>query len=279
MRLSAPGYESLPHQVDTQNCFCPGLSVRACASAYVGAQQVELTTQIETVFWSDEGARARDRITRCVIGTNTWLIEPESDSYQKQTWLFNGTNLISQTLVIGYPSKHPELYERNHPGHEASIGQRFTNIVAFRDRNPFRPVRAADIPWSLDTKISWLAFCSGSLLNREGRLLFPPSEFWKQRMDTASGFTDRTVVFQDDLGLPKRMELYTTSGQLAFEYSVLSSTNLLGWNVPLEFYLNQYGWPGSKEWRVYYTAKGKVTAISSPARSELPTDNERPTEE
>ena len=82
-------------------------------------------------------------------------------------------------------------------------------------------------------------------------------------------FSDRTTVFQDAFGLPKSVVLYTTNGQPVLQYSVTASTNVLGWEFPLEFYLAQYRpayLPDSRRfggsgWELQLTAKGRVTAI------------------
>lgn len=235
------------------------------------AQYVALTARIETVLWEPDEIRTWDHTVRCVVGTNTWfLIEPGGDT-QKHAWSFDATNLISQTLVTGYPSRDPALYERNHPEAKGTIGRRFTNTVAFPDRSPFRPARQADVAWALDTKISWLAFCSGSLLRSEGRRLYPVSDLWKQMIAIPpAGFSERCTVFEEPPGLPNHLVLSTTNAQPVFQYSVRLSTNILGRTFPLEFHLAQYQPVGPTGWTVYLTAKGTVTAIGPRTEATLP---------
>jgi hypothetical protein len=84
-------------------------------------------------------------------------------------------------------------------------------------------------------RMSWLAICSGSYLKREGREIFPPAFTWKFEI-WPSFAPDRTIVFEDALGLPKRVDLSTTNGQPVFVYRVSKSTNMLGWEFPLEFH-------------------------------------------
>ena len=239
----------------------------------VVAQYVELTAQIETVFWSAEGVSAASRTARCVVGKNTWLIETDLDS-QKHTWLFTGSNLIQHTLITGYPSKHRDLYERNHPEQRGSIGRKSTRVFESVDGNPGRPVRVADLGMPTD-KIASLAFCSGSYLKREGRQIPLPSDIWKELISAPTGFSDNTIVFDDDLGLPRSLELYTRTRQPVFQYRVPLSTNVLGWNFPLEFYLAQYRPAGTNGWELHLTGKGKVTAIGPGAKPEFPTEVEK----
>ena len=239
------------------------------------AQYVALTARIETVLWGPDEIQTWDRTVRCVVGTNTWFIVEPGGGTQKHAWSFDATNLVCQTLVTGYPSRDPALYERNHPEAKGSIGRRFTNTAAFPDRNPFRPVRQADVPWALDTKISWLAFCSGSLLRSEGRRLYPVSDLWKQFLAAPpAGFSERCTVFEDALGLPNRLELSTTNAQPVFQYSVRLSTNILGRTFPLEFHLAQYQPVGPTGWTVSLTAKGTVTALGTRTEPTLPLERD-----
>src|SRR5436190_201485 len=86
------------------------------------AQAVELTTEIETILWPFQNAAGdlaenlnrRTWNTRCMVGSNSWLIETDHKN-SKDTWWFTGTNMIWQVVFTGYPSKDKELYERNHP--------------------------------------------------------------------------------------------------------------------------------------------------------------------
>jgi hypothetical protein len=107
----------------------------------------------------------------------------------------------------------------------------------------------------------WLALCSGPALKRTGRQLFPPSDLWKELLPAPAGFTDKTVLFEDGLGLPRSIELFTPKDQLIFQYQVRQTTSVLGWNFPLEFYGVQYRPSQTNGWEVQLTVKGRVTAI------------------
>jgi len=80
----------------------------------------------------------------------------------------------------------------------------------------------------------------------------------------------QTEVFRDSLGLPKSIQLVTTNNQSVFQYQVHRSTNVLGWNFPLEFFGVQYVPTRTNGWKVHLTLKGKVTAIGVGAEPQIP---------
>ena len=126
--------------------------------------------------------------------------------------------------------------------------------------------------FDLPGNICWLAFCSGSFLKHEGRKINSPSAFWKESSIVSSGWSDQTDVFKDSLGLPNSINLITTNNQSIFQYQVRQSTNLLGWNFPLEFYGVQYLPTGANGWKLHLTIKGKVTAISVGSKPQIPAE-------
>jgi len=232
------------------------------------AQVVELRAEIETTIWPfkdaagelAENLTSRTRNLRCLVGTNSWLIETDQEN-SKDTWWFTGTNMIWHVVVTGYPSKDKELYERNHPEQVGMIGRRSTRVFESVDGNPGRPARTMDLLGMPSARICWLAFCSGSCLKREGRQIFPPSDLWKELVIAPSGFTDKTTVFEDELGLPSSVDLYTTNRQPVLQYRLLQSTNVLGRDFPLVFHLAQYRPAGTNGWELHLAAKGRVTSI------------------
>lgn len=165
---------------------------------------------------------------RCVVGTNAWLIE-RNYSNEKQTYWFTGTNIIWLSVAAKETPRSPR------------VGERFTWTKESSDGNPGHPGGVADLMgFDLPGRISWLAFCSSSFLKRDGRQIFPPSQWWKESSLVYSGWSDQTTVFQDGLGLPRILDLIATNNQPIFQYQTRQSTNVLGWNFPLEFYCVQY---------------------------------------
>jgi hypothetical protein len=75
------------------------------------------------------------------------------------------------------------------------------------------------------------------------------------------GFKDQTSVFDDALGLPRSVELFTANQQTIFRYQVRQTTNVMGWTVPTEFYAIQYHPTATNGWQTHVTVKGRVTAI------------------
>ena len=255
------------------------------------AQFVELKAEVEIEDWdalflfdkvgkwpgSDHPPSIfRQRPTeRCVVGANTWLLETTSEN-MKLTYWFTGTNIIVHTLVtrqtpddfIKRASEISKLAMTSVP-----VGHRYTRIYESVDGNPGRPVRVADLMgFDITAKVCWLAFCSAPSLKHEGRKIYPPSDFWKESSLVWSGWSDHTEVFQDSLGLPKTMTLVTTNNQCIFQYQVHTSTNVLGWNFPLEFYGVQYLPTGTNAWKLAQTLKGKVTAIGAAAEPRIPAE-------
>ena len=120
-------------------------------------------------------------------------------------------------------------------------------------------------------KICWLAFCSGSFLKREGRHIPLPSGLWKEYFH-ADEFPDHTTTFNDGLGLPQSVTQYAKTNQTVLQYQVHQSTNLFGWNFPLQFFLVQYLPDRTNGWVAHLTAKGRVTAIGAGSKPEMPAD-------
>lgn len=189
---------------------------------------------------------------RCVVGTNTWLIERDTKNGKKMCW-FTGTNIITTTAVTKGAPYTPQ-----------------TRTYESSDGNPGRPVHVAEL-MTVGERISWLAFCSASFLKREGRQIFPPSDLWKQTISAPFGFSDQTTVFKDGLGLPRSLDLIATNNQPVFQYQIRHSTNVLSWNFPLEFYLVQYV-GRTNGWQVQLTAKGKLTSIKEGTKPEIPAE-------
>ena len=87
-------------------------------------------------------------------------------------------------------------------------------------------------------------------------------------------------MFADALGLPKQIDLGTTNGQPVFVYRVSKSTNMLGWEFPLEFHIVQYRpqyalrfearYYNTNAWVVDRTAIGKVTSLGVGTQPKIP---------
>jgi hypothetical protein len=243
-------------------------SLIACLLLPIGCaaqQYVELTAELDFDGWdwwqfTDKinkypGSDAAPSIFhkpdtfRCVIGTNCWLIERQSGDWRVRYW-FTGTNVFEQSMATNTSSA--------------------IHSSESLDGNPGRPVGVADLlTFDCPSRICWLAFCSGAALRRDRTQIFPPSDFWKETRTAYSGWSPDVAVYDDGLGLPKRISLITTNGQPIMRYQCRQSTNVLGWSFPLEFYIVQYTASGTNEWDVQLTAKGKLTGIGVGAKPEM----------
>ena len=233
------------------------------------AQYVELSAQIEVNVWGkqpepfsfsflqDTIAELRPTTVHCVVNSNTWEIDDDFGRKDGRTthW-FTGTNIVEYELVNGVPT--------------------YTRVSDSNDGNPGQGRNQQD-QLNVVARIAWLAFCSGPCLKREGREISPPSDLWKDLL-TIQRFSDETVTFDDPLGLPKTVTLTTGKGQPIFQYRTIASTNVSGWEFPLEFKVAQYrpvhrvpSVPtGTKGWELEFTATGKVTAVKPASNPQLP---------
>jgi hypothetical protein len=246
---------------------------------FAAAQFVDLQTEVEVTDWYPKGIKTWTTAIHCVVGTNSWEMDGAFLQNATVTYRFTGTNLTEESVITKALPK--ELMKRlNRPGMPfgtaPAVGSRNSRQVESVDGNPGRTVRQSD-QMTMVARIAWLAFCSGPCLKGEGRLIYPPNDLWKE-MVSATSFKDRTAVFDDELGLPRSMDLSTSNNQQVMQYRVASSTNYVGWEFPQEFYLAQYRkaavpekqWmiAGTNGWELDFVAKGTVKAIAE--RAELP---------
>jgi hypothetical protein len=247
------------------------------------AQFVDVTVEIE-IYQSPAGHFTKT--VHFLVGTNSWQMDGEFLQGAKSTAWFTGASIIENEELPHLPRTNQTLvnWKEGATGESSSFvqvatphGQRWTSQFECLDGNPCRQHKMDVL--TLQGRIGWLAFCSGPFLKRSGRQIFPPSDIWKEVISAPTGFSDRTAVFEDSLGLPKHLELYTTNNQPVLQYHVLSSTNVLSWEFPLEFYLAQYSpiyqAPESQHienrgWELYISAKGKVTAIGPGNQPQIP---------
>ncbi len=257
-----------------------------CGSNRVAAQFVELTAELECDNWSywlleDQRGRQPKRSVfseplkvRCVVGTNIWMMEGDFPGNSRVTRWFTGSEILERRVVtLGQTEREKERASRLGlpPQGDPPPGHKVVQTYPSSDGNPGRPVRVMDL-MEMRGRVCWLAFCSGSVLRREGRQLFPPSDLWKELMVTTNGFPDRTTVYQDGLGLPQRVELFTPNERCLFQYQVRQTTNVSGWNFPLEFYALQYKPVGTNGWELQMTAKGRITSIRPTTEMQIPAE-------
>jgi len=232
------------------------------------AQFIHLTAEFESEGWdanakAPPGIRTMNWTAECVVGTNSWLVSETAPRWNSdQSWWFTGSNIVGSFIAKRFPERYRDLYERNH-GKLPPAGQALgTTVFESEDGNPGRPARVQDLIPAMSGNVCWLAFCSGPALRREPRRIFPVSSLWKEYICADTGFPDQTTQFEDDLGLPSSLTLYTTGRQPVLQYRAVASTNVLGWDFPNEFHLAQYIPTGTNGWVLDLTVRGKLTLIA-----------------
>ena len=224
------------------------------------AQFVEVEATIDVTNWTyneETGLplkSTRDFSVRCVAGANTWLIESHSSTNLKQTIWFVKDKLVRQFAA----GDRDAALDESDP-YPVRRGPRTASIGTSEDGYP-----AGDIYLNLP----WFAFCSGSYFKRPNRSVPLPAPVER----SAFGFKDETTVFDDALGLPRRVDLFTWKHQNKCEYRVEQSTNVLGWNFPTVFTVVQNAPDEFDQWRRQLTATGRVTRIRPAARPALPAE-------
>ena len=269
-------------------CAWSGFVVPAAA-----AQFVELSVEVEINDWSYWFWADRENLPwsgnpessifgkpggpiRCVVGTNTWMMEGPFSSSARVSYWFTGTNIIRRHQITSELPKEKLVSVAGIPaGKSPEAASVHSTITPSRDGNPGRPVRVVDVMMSPAEIFCWLAFCSSPVVRGNDPWIPFPSAFWKQYFPAGTKFTNNIAAFEDDLCLPTGITVCTDKGELALQYQAHRSTNVLGWNFPLEFYLVQYKparLRGTNSWEVQLTAKGRVTAIGKALEPQLPED-------
>ena len=252
------------------------------------AQFVNLTSEIAFYQWGTEPRLPW--VVRCIVGTNSWVMQGDFLSDAKTKCWFTGNSLVMRSDLACHTTDLPLISEKHgRPGGLSSFvqvatpsGLRWTRKLESSDGNPGRGAHKADF-LTLPGRVAWLAFCSSPCLKRPGRKLFPPSGRWKELIPSDCGFLDKTTTFEDPLALPQQLNLYAANGQPILQYRVTVSTNVVGWRFPLEFYVVQYRpahFPSSNQlstnaWELEFMARGKVTSIGPGAKLEIPVEVEK----
>ena len=256
---------------------------------------VEIRAELEVAAYREDDTNAQAKLTPrtflvvCIAGTNAWRVEDGWVQNSEQSWFFDGTNVYNGSRTTSPMSK--ELEEKI-----AAISHLAT--VPFEQARSNETIRV----WpSVDghplgdpiVNITWLAFCSGTYLKRDGRLVPLPLDELHHTRDRFA-YTDKTKTFKDSFGLPQQIELflskslfviseddfdkeaffgdrYTQStrkraetlpdGAHMFHYEVKESTNLFGWNFPLKFEFFQKGRRFEQNGDWFWRGNGRVMAI------------------
>jgi hypothetical protein len=244
------------------------------------AEFVEITSEIETFGYrlgdTNSVAKAKPQTVnvKCITGATEWYIE--HDFHARQEWLFDGTNVVCRSGPLSGTSEQGK----------AKISK---VIWPTRDGHPMG---------EFGVNMPWLAFCSGTFLKREGRIVPLPCGILRHCPDRFA-YTDVTTTFDDALGLPRSVDLFTSKarflaaktewdqehafgdrytesnkknaanlqeGLLVFHYAVLEFTNVLGRNFPTKFEFFQTGRPYEQMGDWFCQGIGRVKSIRPSAR-------------
>ncbi len=245
------------------------------------AQFVDVTAEFEMVRWNHGGTNAPPSAvlktwrTRCVVGTNSWLMEGEF-APARHAWLFNGSNVVAYTVLTDYPSDRKELYKKSHPETVLGKGYSMTNEFGI-GLPPLGPARGAGrlLDSAAFVNIPWLAFCSAPYLKvKPGHLPLPTHDV----RDYYIRHTDDTTLFEDNLGLPRAVDFMTATNQPMCRYRVLESTNVLGWNFPLRFVVAEYRPERDGHWELLESTSGRIIDTRPGEAPQLPTPAQREAE-
>jgi hypothetical protein len=248
-------------------CFCFGLI------HIPAAEFVEISAEIESLGYrlndTNSITRAKPKTTRvvCITGAKTWFLSNDF-AEQPEQWLFDSTNVWCKTerrSATGEKTFHVKDWPSNdgHPmGH-------------------------------FGVNIPWLAFCSGTYLKREGRMIPLPAAILRHCPDRFA-YRDMTTTFADREGLPRTLDLFSSQALflkshtdwdkehsfgdrytewnkttapkiqddvLVFHYAIVESTNVLGKNFPLRFEFFQCGRQYEQDGNWYCQGTGRVLSI------------------
>ena len=239
------------------------------------AEFVEIFAEIETFGYRLEDtnsiakAKASTLQVLCIAGTNQWYMT--NDFQQPEQWLFDGTNVWCRT-------------------HTPTLDEKVANRVwPSGDGHPMG---------HYGVNIPWLAFCSGTYLKREGRMIPLPAALLRHCPDRFA-YTDVTTTFEDKWGLPRSVDLFSSKalflkshtdwdkehsfrdrytewnqktapkiqdGVLVFHYAVLESTNTLGRSIPTRFEFFQTGRQYEQDGNWFCHGTGRVKLIRPSTR-------------
>ncbi len=246
---------------------------------------VEISALIESVhFESDQTNRPIQNNPIhivCVVGKNEWRIDNDYSQNSLIHRYYDGTNVFDSSELIKPAAKETTdlFFEK------FGVAPVPFEIAKSNIQINIRPIKGGHPFGDEGVNLPWLAFCSGTYLKEKGRVIPPPVGDLPISFD-AYAYSDKTILFKDDFGLPKSVDLYTSDSLFAaslddfnelrgkkiknrkgfgdnlikFHYEVSESTNFLGWNFPLKFDFFQKNIDNGI-WYVGYQGSGKILSI------------------
>jgi len=271
----------------------------ACVPGLLSAQGfVQITAEISQTNYAN-GTNATSHWSfpcSCIVGTNEWRIDDGYSLNGREAWYSDGTNAYNSLQILDNPPQQEAAAPagKDSPARAGSweLSQSGTNRVTIC----IAPSPGGHPLGNLGANIPWLAFCSGTYLKREGRVIPLPVTDIHGNSDSLA-YADKIEVFKDDYGLPKSVELVTSrsqylnslhddrlyrnerllqarlhlaegapDGTVRFRYEVVNSTNFNGWNFPTEFRYYDYRPGRGGNWRLAAAGIGKVASLQMAGR-------------
>jgi hypothetical protein len=258
-----------------------GIAASAQAQHYLEAKGV-----IDFVYYDSDHTNDPIKVDSihfvCAFGTNEWRIDNDYSQNGINQRYFDGTNVFNRVQITKpAPAKINDLIVKKWGAtpvpFEVAQSNLQINVQTTFGGHPFG---------NEGVNLPWLALCSGTYLKLKERLI-PPSFGDLPNAVDAYAYYDKTKCFDDTLGLPQTLDLYTSDSLhetsvnqyfhrvkgelprhregfgndiLKFHYEVKSYTNVLGWAVPMEFSFFQNDWRNGT-WYLRFRGTGKVLSI------------------
>jgi len=225
----------------------------------------EITVELNSTWESGATTNRHSTTATCIVGDNNGFISGEFSRNAKVDYWLMDSNVIEHRTIINnmYIEQAKDAFTKRKSASPTvsypNVGETFTTVHPSPIGQPvFRAVEG----------VVWLALCSGNYLKKTDRQIPMPMG----PSSLAFGYSDKTVLFDDPLGLPKSVALFATNGTLVCEYQVLKATNYFGRTFPLEFHATQWGNParGSARSGSKSDVLGTVTSIKPGTLPELP---------
>jgi len=203
------------------------------------AEYVEITAELDSFYPSGTTTNHFSVTVTCVVSANNWFIKGNFLRNADRYFWLTSTNVVEHTVITDsmYPQRAKDFVSENFSEQKSRPPRVISSYPrAGQTSTRVHPSPQGQLGGSGIENAAWLAFCSGTYLKHDGRRIPMPLGIPSEAFE----YSDKTIVFKDDLGLPKSVELYATNGQLVCEYKVLQATNFLGRTFPLKFRVAQF---------------------------------------
>jgi hypothetical protein len=236
------------------------------------ADYLDITVDLGGTFVSAAKTNHYGKKARTVIGGTGWYISGDFAENAEMSYWLVGTNVVRHTRITSsmYLEQAKEFVSERVLGRDQLHGDLLGGY--FRAGHSFTTLHSSQAEQPIEDGLAgvvWLAFCSGDYLKQQGRRIPMPMDSSAHGVE----YSDETVVFDDNSGLPKSVELLASDGTVLCSYQVLKATNVLGRTIPLQFQLVK--WRQGPSLGSRSIVHGSVRSIKPGTPPELPTDVEK----